>query len=96
MSLACLCGGLELLVLAGLAALLSAVAAFWRRLWARLTGRPVPMHLTCPKCMQVHVDREVWATRPHKTHLCEHCGNLWRPHGYATVGVEACCKAHAT
>lgn len=55
---------------------------------------PVPMHLECPKCGTVHVDTwddagTDWAVRPHKTHLCLHCGNLWKPFEFPTVGVAA-------
>jgi predicted house-cleaning noncanonical NTP pyrophosphatase (MazG superfamily) len=50
---------------------------------------PVPMVLLCPKCGGQHVDRGVWAsTRIHRTHLCERCGETWKPYAYATVGVE--------
>ncbi len=34
------------------------------------------------------MDRDEWATRRHRTHLCEHCGHLWTPHAFYTVGVE--------
>ena len=50
---------------------------------------PLDMVLHCPKCHAQHIDRNEWATRPHKTHLCEHCGNLWRPCQQPTCGVEA-------
>jgi hypothetical protein len=49
---------------------------------------PRPRELHCPACGKAHVDRGVWATRPHRTHLCEHCGETWRPFEYATVGIE--------
>lgn len=48
---------------------------------------PVPMALHCPKCCAEHVDRDEWATRPHRTHLCE-CGHEWDPCDFQTVGVE--------
>ena len=41
--------------------------------------------LDCPKCGLRHVDTldEAtgidWATRPHKTHLCLHCGERFYP-----------------
>lgn len=50
---------------------------------------PIAMVLICPECNGQHVDRGVWATtRIHRSHLCEHCGNVWKPFEYATVGVE--------
>lgn len=48
---------------------------------------PEPRLLRCPACGGVHVDRGRWARRPHKTHLCEHCGRTWRPGDGYTVGV---------
>jgi len=51
--------------------------------------RPIPMVLHCPKCRGQHIDREEWATYPHKTHRCEHCGELFRVAEIPTVGVEA-------
>lgn len=52
-------------------------------------GEPVPMVLICPNCGGQHIDHGVWSsTRIHRTHLCEHCGSMWRPFEYATVGVE--------
>lgn len=42
----------------------------------------IPSHIICPHCGHIHVDRDEWATKPHKTHLCtEHdggCGRLFR------------------
>jgi hypothetical protein len=43
--------------------------------------------LFCPECCAQHIDRGEWATKPHRTHLCEVCGHKWRPSEYATVGV---------
>lgn len=47
------------------------------------------MLLWCPKCHAPHVDEGIWATRPHKTHLCSSygCGHTWRPANIPTVGV---------
>jgi hypothetical protein len=58
---------------------------------------PVPMVLRCPKCGKQHLDVDEWATRPHRTHLCDNtpagpgtgCGHLWRPVIFPTVGVRA-------
>jgi hypothetical protein len=49
-------------------------------------GAAVAARIFCPTCRKIHVDRGVWATKPHSTHLCEHCGALWRT---PTVGIEA-------
>jgi len=52
--------------------------------------QPIPMIINCPKCYGQHIDREEWATalKAHKTHLCEHCGELFRLANVPTVGVE--------
>lgn len=57
------------------------------RLRAALTT-PIPMYLRCTRCALPHIDRGEWATRPHKTHLCEGCGHTWRVSDHPTVGVE--------
>lgn len=62
---------------------------------ARLSA-PIPMVLSCEHCHASHVDRNEWATRPHRTHLCEHCGAKWRPANVATVGVAALSGDEAT
>lgn len=48
---------------------------------------PTPKVLWCPNCHVQHIDAGEWTTRPHKTHLCQHCMHLWRPFEYPTVGV---------
>lgn len=48
---------------------------------------PIPMVMHCPRCHGRHIDANEWATKPHRTHLCEHCGAKWRPAIVATVGV---------
>jgi predicted RNA-binding Zn-ribbon protein involved in translation (DUF1610 family) len=50
--------------------------------------RPVPMRLTCPECGELHVDEGEFATKPHHTHACQHCGAVWRPAIIETVGVR--------
>lgn len=45
------------------------------------------MYLRCDACDAVHIDEGEWATRPHKTHQCQNCGNQWRPANVPTVGV---------
>jgi ribosomal protein S27E len=49
---------------------------------------PIPMRLHCPGCGKLHVDEGVWFTKPHHTHACQHCGNVWRPAVVDTVGVK--------
>ena len=48
----------------------------------------IPMRLTCPQCSVLHVDKGEHATKPHHTHACQHCGNVWRPAIVPTVGVR--------
>lgn len=54
---------------------------------------PVSYILYCPRCGKRHIDEGVWATRPHKKHLCtddaagKGCGHLFVPFSYPTVGV---------
>ncbi len=50
---------------------------------------PEPLVLHCPRCGTQHIDRDEWATRPHRTHLCESCAHEWKPFEHPTVGVEA-------
>lgn len=49
---------------------------------------PIPMILTCPVCCGRHVDKGAFATKPHHTHACQHCGLTWRPAIVPTVGVQ--------
>lgn len=49
---------------------------------------PIPMRLHCPDCGALHIDEGEFATKPHHTHACQHCGNVWRPAIVATVGVR--------
>ncbi len=49
---------------------------------------PIPMILFCPGCGHQHIDRGEWATKRHRKHLCEKCGQIWKPAPVATVGVE--------
>lgn len=49
----------------------------------------VVLKLNCPECGVKHVDRGEWETRPHKTHLCEACGHLWKPRPFPTVGTDS-------
>jgi hypothetical protein len=49
---------------------------------------PIPMRLHCGDCGNLHIDEGDFATKPHHTHACQHCGNVWRPAIVATVGVR--------
>ncbi len=51
-------------------------------------SEPIPMRLLCPECHELHIDVGMFATSPHHTHACQHCGNVWRPAVVATVGVR--------
>lgn len=49
---------------------------------------PIPMLLACPVCHARHIDEGVYATKPHRTHVCQSCGMVWRPALVHTVGVD--------
>lgn len=49
---------------------------------------PIPMRIPCPSCGVLHVDDGEFATKPHHTHACQSCGNVWRPAIVPTVGVR--------
>lgn len=49
---------------------------------------PVPMRLHCPACHSLHIDAGEFATKPHHTHACQVCGEVWRPALVPTVGVR--------
>jgi hypothetical protein len=60
---------------------------------------PIPMQLPCPGtvpdgrgglrvCGQLHIDEGEFATKPHHTHSCQHCGHNWRPAVVKTFGVR--------
>lgn len=38
--------------------------------------------------MERHIDVGEFATKPHHTHACQHCGMTWRPAVVDTVGVR--------
>lgn len=52
---------------------------------------PIPMVLHCPSCGTQHIDApsEGWDNPPHRSHLCDFCGCIWRPADVPTVGVAA-------
>lgn len=49
---------------------------------------PILMLLWCPECGERHLDEGEFATKPHHTHACQHCGMVWRPAIVFTVGVR--------
>lgn len=51
--------------------------------------RPIDIILHCPSCERQHIDRPFgsWKNHPHKSHLCESCGCIWRPSDRETNGV---------
>jgi hypothetical protein len=49
---------------------------------------PIAMILFCPLCSGRHIDEGEFATKPHHTHACQHCGFVWRPASVATCGVQ--------
>ena len=49
---------------------------------------PIPMRIVCPECNKLHIDEGEFATKPHHTHSCQHCGLTWRPAIVNTVGVQ--------
>lgn len=55
-----------------------------------LSNEPIPMRLVCPRCGALHVDEGEHACsgRPHHTHACQHCGEVWRPAIVPTCGVR--------
>lgn len=66
------------------------------------SGDPIPMVLFCPAYGKQHIDApeayrtdgfedgtEGWANPPHRSHLCQRCGHIWRPADVATEGVAA-------
>lgn len=54
---------------------------------------PINMVLHCPSCGRQHLDmpNEVigWTNPPHRSHLCEKCGYVWRPADVPTNGVAS-------
>ena len=60
-----------------------------------LQNVPVDILLNCPECDEPHVDKDggmwegkPWKNEPHRSHLCAHCGYIWRPADVPTNGVE--------
>lgn len=64
-------------------------------------AKPIPMILFCPACGEQHIDEpepslgkrfldpgaKEWTNPPHRSHLCQGCGHIWRPADVATEGV---------
>jgi hypothetical protein len=51
-------------------------------------AQPIALRLNCPDCGHLHIDEGEFATKPHHTHACQFCGNVWRPAIVNTVGVQ--------
>jgi hypothetical protein len=76
-----------LLVFDQLTACVDASRATGEDLERRRAQVSIPMRLTCPACNTLHIDEGEFATKPHHTHACQECGNVWRPAIVATTGV---------
>lgn len=54
---------------------------------------PINMLLSCPVCGVQHIDEPDaltgWENPPHRSHLCDECGCIWRPADVATNGVSS-------
>jgi len=48
----------------------------------------IPMIMHCPACSARHIDEGEFALKPHHTHACQSCGNVWRPAKVNTHGVQ--------
>lgn len=78
-------------------AIIDALLTTWR---TRMTS-PIDMILYCPRCHRQHIDapepndeakaytdpQTRWTNPPHRSHLCAHCGVIWRPADVCTNGV---------
>lgn len=53
-----------------------------------LLTQTISVRLNCPECGELHIDEGEFATKPHHTHACQHCGMVWRPALVNTVGVR--------
>jgi hypothetical protein len=54
---------------------------------AREALATIPIRINCPECGELHVD-EALKDKPHHTHACQGCGNVWRPSVRNTIGVR--------
>lgn len=73
---------------AGLRAAIDVACASVTAAPTRSPPYPVPMILHCPWCSERHIDAGEFATKPHHTHACQSCGEVWRPAIVPTVGVQ--------
>jgi rubredoxin len=50
----------------------------------------IDMILHCPDCGKQHIDAptKIWPNPPHRSHMCQFCGLVWRPADTETNGVE--------
>jgi hypothetical protein len=53
-----------------------------------VAAAPIPMRLPCPACGTLHLDDGNFASKPHHTHACQTCGEVWRPAIVDTIGVR--------
>lgn len=57
----------------------------------RRSVTPIDMLLFCPQCDAQHIDKpselSAWQNPPHRSHLCQQCGWIWRVADVATNGV---------
>lgn len=51
-------------------------------------SEPIQMLIYCPECSERHIDEGDFATKPHHTHACQHCGAVFRIAIVPTVGVR--------
>lgn len=68
---------------------IQSILARLRRRSPREPDDPIPMILFCPACGCQHIDVPdgEWINPPHRSHLCETCGHIWRPADAPTSGV---------
>lgn len=56
--------------------------------WFEDKPKPIPALFSCPECKLKHIDKGIWKIKPHKSHLCEKCGHIWKPFDQTSVGCE--------
>ncbi len=47
----------------------------------------IKITIFCPFCNGQHIDEGLYSIKPHKIHLCFHCGKKFKV-GKATIGVR--------